>query len=50
MPIALKGTEDVVEGNGNFSCGNCGVGFDTSRELLFHDEECPYGEEERVLI
>lgn len=43
MPIALKGTEEVVEGDGNFSCGNCGAGFDSPRQLLSHDEECPHG-------
>lgn len=44
MPITLIGeTKEVVEDDGNFSCGNCGAGFDSPRQLLFHDEECPCG-------
>lgn len=44
MPITLIGeTKEVVEGGGNFSCGNCGAEFHSPRQLLFHDEECPYG-------
>jgi hypothetical protein len=44
MPITLKGTGEVVEGGGNFSCGHCGAdGFDSPRQLLAHDDECPYG-------